>query len=345
MTTDERPTTSRNRHEPATPEASAPRGRIVVGIDGSNASRNALRTAFLEAVRRGGDLEVVSTYADVLVWTGGAPIAVPDQRAVRSDTATRTRSAVEEVLDELIVEDVDGLGDVGVRRIVDGGEPAPVLVRQAEGAELLVVGSRGRRAVASALLGSVALHCVTRASCPVLVVHGNAQVHPSASAAVVVGMDGSDASVAALREAVAQAARLGCRVEVLATYAQEHYWTDVYLAVPPSVDQIRTKVREQAERAVDAAVAELSSRPGGTAPPISVTVVEGSASEVLVDRSADASMLVVGSRGHGPIRGLLLGSVALHCVIHAQCPVLVVHPQHETAAPALRGKDPVTAPL
>jgi nucleotide-binding universal stress UspA family protein len=326
MTTEERSMTSGS----STPETSGARGRIVVGIDGSGTTRAALRTAFLEAARRGADLEVVATYTDALIRTGGAASAVPDLQTVRAETATRTRAAVEEVRNELLVEDLAGLGDVGVRRIVEEGAPAPALVDRAEGAGLLVVGSRGRGAMASALLGSVALHCVTHAPCPVLVVHGDPQVRPPASAVVVVGLDGSEVGMAALREGVAEAGRLGCRVEVLAAYSQDFYWTDVYTASPPATDHARATVREHAEQAIRTVTTEQSARPGAPLPPISVAVVEGPADEALVERSADALMLVVGSRGHGPIRGLVLGSIALHCAIHGRCPVLVVHPELET---------------
>lgn len=321
-----------------------PHGRIVVGIDGSDTARAALRTAFLEAARRGADLDVVATYPDVLIWTGGAPVAVPDQRGARTDTAARTRTTVEEVRSELLLEDVAGLGDVRVRRIVESGGPAPALVGRAEGAELLVVGSRGRGAMASALLGSVALHCVTEAPCPVLVVHGEPQVRPPASSAVVVGFDGSDAAMAALREGTAEAGRLGCEAEVLAAYSEEFYWTDVYTATPPVMDHIATTVREHAEQAIRTVTAELAARPGATVPPMSVAVVEGPAGQALVERSADALMLVVGSRGHGRIRGLVLGSIALHCAIHAGCPVMVVHPQHAGAAFLEGGTEAAAAP-
>jgi nucleotide-binding universal stress UspA family protein len=336
MTTEEHPTDGGS----GDPEAGGARRRVVVGVDGSGTSQVALRTAFLEAARRGADLDVVAAYPEALIWTGGAPVAVPDQRGVQTDTATRLRSVVEEVGNELLVEDMAGLGDVGVRRIVDCGPPAPVLEGHAEGAELLVVGSRGRGALASALLGSVALHCVTHAPCPVLVVHGNAEVRLPASAAVVIGFDGSDAALDALREAVAEAGRLGCRVEVLAAYAQEYYWTDVYTAAPPATEHVRTTVREQAEQAIRTVTAELT-RSGATVPPMSVVIVEGTAAGALVERSADAAMLVVGSRGRGPIRGLVLGSVALHCAIHARCPVLVVHPRHGI----VRGEEPAGDPM
>lgn len=334
MTTEERSMTSGS----SIPETSGARGRIVVGIDGSGTARAALRTAFLEAARRDADLEVVAAYTDALIRTGGGrAAAVPDQQSVRADTATRTRAAVEEVRNELLVDDLAGLGDVRVRRIVENGAPATALIRRAEGAGLLVVGSRGRGAMASALLGSVALHCVTHAPCPVLVVHGDPQVRPPASAVVVIGLDGSEVAMAALREGVAEAGRLGCSVEVLAACSQEFYWTDVYAAIPPATDHARATVREHAEQAIRTVTTEQSARPGATVPPISVVLVEGPADEALVERSDDALMLVVGSRGHGPIRGLVLGSVALHCAIHGRCPVMVVHPEHaDEASPSRR---------
>jgi len=75
-----------------------------------------------------------------------------------------------------------------------------------------------------------------------------------------------------------------------------------------------------------------------------VVVGAGSPAEVLVDASRDADLLVVGSHGHGAVRDLLVGSVALHCVVHAPCPVLVVRPR-PNAAPAQAGTtQPAHAP-
>ena len=71
----------------------------------------------------------------------------------------------------------------------------------------------------------------------------------------------------------------------------------------------------------------------GAPPTVRVEVAEGRAADVLVDRAAGADLLVVGSRGHGALRGLLLGSVALSCAMHSRVPVLVVHPQRDRAEP------------
>ena len=65
-----------------------------------------------------------------------------------------------------------------------------------------------------------------------------------------------------------------------------------------------------------------------------VEVLRGAPSDVLLARAREAALLVVGSRGHGTVRPALLGSVALHCVMHATCPVLVVHPEHRVAPEA-----------
>ena len=93
-------------------------------------------------------------------------------RAALVGMAARIRELLTEVRSDPAVRGVPGAGAVDAQVLAVQGAAAQVLVDAAGGAELLVVGSRGRGAVRSALLGSVALHCVTHAPCPVLVVHG-----------------------------------------------------------------------------------------------------------------------------------------------------------------------------
>lgn len=92
----------------------------------------------------------------------------------------------------------------------------------------------------------------------------------------------------------------------------------------------RAEVAAQLRAAVDAAVAEeraaAGARLGRPAPEVDVVVVEGRPLDALLQAATDAGLLVVGCRGHGEWRGLLLGSVALGAAMHAPCPVLVVHP-------------------
>jgi nucleotide-binding universal stress UspA family protein len=304
--------------------ADEPRPRVVVGIDGSPDSRAALVQALLAAARRDADLDVVTCFSVELYYLGGAPLDVPDVPRIREAAERRAQDVVNEVLEEVPVSGVPGVKDVDVRLFVVQGGPAHTLTERSRGADLLVVGSRGRGAVRSALLGSVALHSITHAACPVLVVHRG--VGRDASPRVVVGLDGSAASAAALALAVDEAAGVGAAVEVVTTYALENYWTDLSSIVIPSVDEIRRRLREQAERMVEQVLSGRAARGQVGAPEVTIDVVEGAAGEVLVHRSRTADLLVVGSRGHGTVRGLLLGSVALDCAMRGQCPVLVVHP-------------------
>jgi nucleotide-binding universal stress UspA family protein len=294
------------------------RPRIVVGIDGSPGCRVAMRTALLEAAARGAGVEAVSVYLVILGWTAGKPVDVPNLDALRADTRDGARALVAEVREEMLAQDIAEIGDVPVRVVIDGGQAAPILVKRSAGAELLVVGSRGQSTVRSLLLGSVALHCVTHAPCPVVVAHGRPGGAQDRGRRVAVGLDGSDGALDALREAVGQALRRRAELDVLVAYTVDPY---AFLRA----ETLRARVEEEAQRLVDGVTAEFTGS-GVAVPAVHVHVVDGSAREILVDRSEDAAMLVVGSRGRGAFRGLLLGSVALHCAMHARCPVTVVPP-------------------
>jgi nucleotide-binding universal stress UspA family protein len=128
---------------------------------------------------------------------------------------------------------------------------------------------------------------------------------------VVVGIDGSKASVRALEWAVAEAARSGAIVEGHASYGSGY----LYLS---SQD-----VRNFMSEAIDAAASHVAA----IAPGVSFKGVleEGLASEILVEASKGADLLVVGSRGRG-FGGLLLGSVSQQCARHAHCPIVIVPP-------------------
>jgi nucleotide-binding universal stress UspA family protein len=210
---------------------------------------------------------------------------------------------------------------------VHEGPAAQVLVDASAGADLLVVGSRGRGAMRSSLLGSVALHCATHAACPVVVVRPAPldTLRPAGSPArVLVGVDGSPGSRAALAEAVAEAVRRDAELVVVTSYVPADHWAQLPPASVAADEQIRKQLQADLDELVTAALAGH----GGPAGRLEVrsSVVEGPAAEVLVERSTTADLLVVGSRGRGALRGLLLGSVALHAAMHAACPVMVVHP-------------------
>jgi nucleotide-binding universal stress UspA family protein len=237
---------------------------------------------------------------------------------VHDDTWARARAAVD------LVRDGDStVRDVPVSLHVEPGPAAAQLVRHSADADLLVVGSRGRSAVRSALLGSVALHSVSAAECPVVVVPVPGRWgEPRAGAQVVVGIDGSERSAVALCAALTEAGP-GGRVTVVRAQDVTDPWSEQYPVVAAPSQQ---ELREDALRRMEVRLGDLLRATTDEPPTVHRLAVRGQAGAVLVDQAADADLLVVASRGHGEFRGLAFGSVALHCVVHAPCPVLVVRP-------------------
>jgi len=311
--------------------------RVIVGVDGSSGSRAALVYAFTAAARRGAHLEVVATYSVQAVWIGGYPLGMPAMSTLRDGTEARVQDLLDEVRKDPAVAAVPGAAEVPTLVAVSVGPAAQRLVDASAAADLLVVGSRGRGAVRSVLLGSVALHCVSHAHCPVVVVHPIPAGHQQ-ERTVVVGLDGSEASGAALVAAVEEASRLDTRVAVVTTYEMADHWVDLSTVVVPTEEEVRWELQRGAEAMVDDVLTEHRAQHGGRAPGVGVVVTEGAAADVLVRWAADAELLVLGSRGHGEFRGLLVGSVALACAMHGAGPVMVVRPHGD------RAQLPVTEP-
>lgn len=134
---------------------------------------------------------------------------------------------------------------------------------------------------------------------------------------VVVGVDGSPESIAALKWAAAYGAATGARLRAVMAW---HYPAPVGIApvgVAPAA--ISEEVRLRMTEALAKAAAEAAA---GTE--IAQEIGYGHPAQLLIDQSADADLLVVGSRGHGAFTGMMVGSVSIHCVTHAHCPVVVV---------------------
>ncbi|MFF8378395.1 universal stress protein [Streptomyces sp. NPDC015661] len=134
---------------------------------------------------------------------------------------------------------------------------------------------------------------------------------------VVVGVDGSPSSYAALRWAIRQARQTGATLDVVGVY-------DVPGATGRSAPPVDAAFdEEQARKALSEELGAVLSR-SGDMPPMEQHVVRGSPAKVLIEASAGADLLVVGSRGRGGFSSLLLGSVSQQCAVHAACPVVIV---------------------
>ena len=148
---------------------------IVVGVDGSRESREALRWALAEAALRGTSVRAVRAWQLPVDFAAAVPPLVPgayDRGEVERDEERRRRAEaeLESVVAAALREAPDG--GVRVRRELVAGHAAQELVRAAQGEELLVVGSRGRGGFTGLLLGSVSQACAHHADCPVVIVRG-----------------------------------------------------------------------------------------------------------------------------------------------------------------------------
>ena len=151
-------------------------GTVVVGVDGSAGSERALRFAAQEARQRSARLRVVHAWhVPAMTGAGGFAVVYPISPA---EFETGAKKVLEKSLEGL----GDELAGLEVDRVVEQGQASGVLIEQAEGAELLVVGTRGHGGFAGLLLGSVSQQCAHHAHCPVAIVRPEKHNNPSASA-------------------------------------------------------------------------------------------------------------------------------------------------------------------
>jgi nucleotide-binding universal stress UspA family protein len=142
---------------------------------------------------------------------------------------------------------------------------------------------------------------------------------------VVVAVDGSRGSRAALRFALEDGHRRDVPVEVVVAYRPPNFRAD-FDAVS-EIDELRIgrELGSQVEENARSVLGEVSRELSGPLPEVHVRAVSGAPSAVLIRESEGADLLVLGSRGHGGFHSMLLGSTSMQCAMHATCPVTVVH--------------------
>jgi len=289
-----------------------PRRAIVVGVDGSPTSDLAVDWAVAEATRRKLPLHIIHAFSYGYPKTKtGFGHSVDDlkqiARGVRKDAVARASSANP---------------DLTITWAESAYGPAPALVVASEKASTVVVGARGLSAVRGVLVGSVSMQVATHAHCPVVVVHD--MPTPVPEAPVVVGVDGSALSANAISFAFEQASSRGVGLTVVHAWWLEHV-EDVAAAAIWTVDWRQFAEEEQV------LVAESLAGWQDKYPDVEVHrhSVRGLPVDALVRQSESACLVVVGTRGRGGFKGLLLGSVSQGVMHRAQCPVAMVHPPKE----------------
>jgi nucleotide-binding universal stress UspA family protein len=283
-------------------------GSVVVGVDGSPSSESALRWAVAEAQRTRQTLHVVHALDNEVVLTDKQQLGTKEAPAGSDPVLTTAVDVVRTLAPEVQTVPHSVTGFV-----------ATTLVAASKIAGAVVVGSHGRSAIPSVLLGSVSLQVAIHSSCPVVVVRENVAPDGAGSGHVVVGVDGSEASKPALAYAFAYEASTGSSLTAVHTWWWEPL-EGVSLGEPWIGDW--TQIASQEAALVSEVLAGWSEKYPEV--PVRSHVVRGDPVVELLDQSHDARLLVVGSRGRGGFIGLLLGSVSRRILKRATGPVAVV---------------------
>lgn len=279
-------------------------GTIVVGTDGMDKGRAALRLAHRLSELTGDGLEVVSVLPD--------PATLPAHPAL---DVHRLRHEAETRLAELR----DRLAP-GAEAEVAVGDSVAHALRDAvdrERAGLVVVGSARRRGGARLIEGDRAMQVIEGAPCAVLLVPEDDRER-TAIRRIVVGLERTPEADAALRLAAALARRCGADLRVIAAVDETPLALGLWgYPAPVAWEDIAGELTADAERMVAEAVA------GSGVPGASGEAVPGHAVRVLVAAAAEADLLVLGSRRWGALRRVVLGSTTAGVLREAGCPVLV----------------------
>ncbi|NDU71523.1 universal stress protein [Actinomadura sp. DSM 109109] len=279
---------------------------VLVGFDGSPAAGHALRWAAREASRRGVPLRVCHA------WNWPYPAGPQGDEALEIVRGMGVIALEDGV--RIAQETAPGLD---VRSLLSKGTPPAALLAASQDAELVVVGARGSGGFDRLPLGSTAVHVPAHADRPVVVVpsHEPAQTETR----IVVGIDGSPASQAALRFALCEAALWHASVTLVCAW-----WDPAALPGPDRLPFSDPQgLEEQAKARFAAAVAPaLAAHPGIA---VERRFVLERAWRVLAAEARDAMLLVVGDRGIGSSPETMLGAVTRSVLHEAPGPVAVVH--------------------
>jgi nucleotide-binding universal stress UspA family protein len=280
---------------------------VVVGVDGSESGRCALRWALAEAQLRRARLVVVHAWRE-------PSLVVPDEYEQALVEEGRTDEAALKLIDREVNAVGGDLADtVEIHRTQAHGFAARSLVEASQGAELVVVGRRGSGGFPHELIGPKAVQVAHHAACPVAVVP---EQWAAESSGIVVGVDGSDHAARALRWAREEAVLRGSSLTAVLAWGlldQHHVNPEVEFDPKYSDADAVAFLGDAVRSALDGDLADVKLQPVNDLP-----------ARALLDTADGAELLVVGARGLGGFRELLLGSVSHRCLTHSLCPTVVV---------------------
>ncbi|MGW5919652.1 universal stress protein [Nocardia fluminea] len=290
-----------------TPQASA--RQVLAAVDGSANSYQAAAWAAAEAALHNLPLHILTSGAIQTGFGPGMSLGEADLEWLRVD-AERVVGEAERVARAAVPDE-----DLTITTEVSFELAAPLLIQRSSSARMLVVGSRGLGAFQRGLLGSVSRAAAQHAHCPVAVIHGVAALDPVSSARpVLVGVDCSSNSVSAIEVAFDEASRR--KVELVAVHA----FSDASELDLPAFGW------EMGRQSAEADLAEALAGHTEQYPdvPVRRIVVANRPVRTLLDESASAQLLVVGSHGRGGFSSMLLGSTSNALLHSVEIPTIVV---------------------
>jgi nucleotide-binding universal stress UspA family protein len=280
---------------------------VLVGLDESVCSREALAWAAVDAAARKAPL-TIATVVD-LPRLAEIPLSAELVGAAEQAAQRQVSAAVAKVRDVA--------GDVPVQGRVLSGDATAELLRLAAAADEVVVGSHGTGRFAQLLIGSVGGRVAEHAPCPAVVVRSR-----RAGGSVVVGVDHSPHSDVALEYGFAYADRHGLPLVAVHVTPPDYVYPMTPYPLPAyRAEEELARIRAEALRTVEDGLGTWTEKYPEVAARADVSV--GGAAPKLVEATRTASLLVVGTRGHGGLAGMLLGSVSHAVLRHAHCPVVV----------------------
>ena len=295
--------------------------KVVVGVDGSDQSQAALEWASAEAVRRGVALHIVHALGMPLIVSayGGPQRFQPtNEMSGQADAVvTSAKEKAEKLQPSLAVETVTAL------------EEAPLaLIRQSHPHDLIVLGSRGLGSLAALFVGSVSVRVAAQAPCPVVVVPSEGGKPATTKLdRVVVGVDDSKNARRALGLAVDLTAETEGELVVVNSWEVPFPYDPVAMTAAGYQPQDDIFERQSEELVAELLADVMDDQREDVNVQVSVVRTQSNPVSALLEASADADAIVVGSRGRGSVRGLLLGSVSQGILHRSKIPVVVL-PKH-----------------
>jgi nucleotide-binding universal stress UspA family protein len=285
---------------------------IVIGVDGSPASRNAVRWGLARAARRHAPVRLIRAFDpsphDIRVGSGRIGVLGDSFDHVRAQLDATYESA------RIVHPDLQITPE-----LIDDSASAALIEASLE-ADTVVIGAHGVRGFSNLVAGSTTMNVATHAHCTVVTIP-NDETQAFDGRGIVVGVDGSEISETAIAHAFREASETGQNLTAVHAWVDPLTPTALGTSIPALYDA------EVYSRDQDVLMAESLAGWGEKYPDVTVTrhVIHEQPVQALAKAAHNSQLLVVGCRGRGRLRAMLLGSVS-HGVLHlADCPVAVVH--------------------